>query len=159
MRIPPLVYLALISTCILFGCNEPETVASQMPEAPKTTYDSIIDYFNRRQHVKLNKSVTKLFVLAENGCLPCNKKYLELLKQNLSDTSAAFIIGASGNFFDVSDFKSSKNMFIDQSILETEYRLFHHSKVIYLKHQYVDTVITIDASQIEQQFEVIKNRR
>ncbi|MES2133961.1 MAG: hypothetical protein V4506_16535 [Bacteroidota bacterium] len=158
MRKLPIVYLALISTCFLFGCNEPETTASRSQEGTKTQYDSILDYFNTRQHLKLNESFTKLFVVTENGCMPCNKKFLNLVKENLADTSAAFVIGVSGNYFDIAELKSSKNIFMDQSILETGYQLFHRSKIIYLKHKNIDTIITIDARQIEEQFNIIKNR-
>ena len=91
--------------------------------------------------------------------MPCNKKFLNLLKQNLSDTSAAFVIGVSSNYFDISEIKASHTIFMDQSLLETEYRLFYQSKVIYLKNRQVDTIITIDASQIEKQFDIINNRR
>ena len=154
-----IVYLVLISLCLLSSCHQQETDIVTSVQGHNTSYDSILDYFKTRHHKKLEPSVRRIFVLTENGCLTCNKKFLSLLKHNLSDTSAIFIVGVSANYFDISGLDSSKQVVIDQSLLETEYPMLHQSKVIYLRNKQVDTIITIDVTQIDQQFEAINKRR
>ncbi len=153
-----IVCLSLISVFLLVNCKPSSSTNFLQNEKSLTGYDTLMSYFKERQKTSLSATATKIFVLTENGCMPCNKKFMELLKLNLKNPNSLFIIGAAGNYFDVFEFSGLTNVFIDQSLTETEYSILHQSKVIYLKGNKIDTVITITAKGIEEQFEVINNR-
>jgi hypothetical protein len=51
-----------------------------------------------------------------------------------------------------------KNVIIDKNISDTTLSIFNETKVIYFKNNKIDTVIDIEARQIENQFLIIKNR-
>ncbi len=153
-----IVCLSLISVFLQVNCKPSSSTNFLQNEKSLTGYDTLMSYFKERQKTSLSATATKIFVLTENGCMPCNKKFMELLKLNLKNPNSLFIIGAAGNYFDVFEFSGLTNVFIDQSLTETEYSILHQSKVIYLKGNKIDTVITITAKGIEEQFEVINNR-
>lgn len=125
---------------------------------PMSKYDSIVDYFKIRQKISLEVGITKIFVLTEKGCMSCNKKFMELVEENISNKSALILIGTDGSYLDVSKFTPSKRILVDQSLIETGYTVLHESKVIYLRNKSIDSIVTIDARQIQRQFEFIRSK-
>jgi hypothetical protein len=100
-------------------------------------------------------------VLTENGCVTCNKKFASLVETNLSNPSSLILLVAQGNIVNTKIFDGAKNVLFDQSVAETEYKIFSQSKVIYFRShdRGIDTIITIDARSIDRQFDIIHNRK
>lgn len=152
-------YLNLICSLaiLLFGnsCANQDTKNNYV----KDDYKAISNYFLQRHQIKLTDKITKLFVLTENGCHSCNKKFSDLVIENIENEKSLFIITATGNQIDMMPFETKrKNVIIDKNISDTTLSIFNETKVIYFKNNKIDTVIDIEARQIENQFLIIKNR-
>jgi hypothetical protein len=147
---------ALILILFFFGigCN------TEKAEEEKEEYAIIKKYFEERHQFNLNKDTKQIIVLSENGCVPCNKKFAAFISDSIDKGSSIILITASGARIDLSKFGvESENVFFDQNIYETAYQLFYESKIIFISGNSIDTIITLDARQIEQQFELILKRQ
>ena len=126
----------------------------------KSEVEKIKKFLLVKHKIKLSNKVNKIFVLTGYGCHSCNKKFSDLIQNNLQQENSFFIITANGNSIDLTPFLSfKKNLIIDNNIIDTTLNILNETKVIYFHNNVIDTIITIDAKKIENQFEIIKNRR
>lgn len=121
-------------------------------------YDSLKDYLRTRQNVQLDTSIEKIFVLKEHGCLPCKKKFTAIIDKNKFNSKAMIIIGISAKNLNLLNTELKKNSFVDTTLVESDYKMLQESKVIYLKNGTIDTVVTIGAKKIKEQFDYIQRR-
>ncbi len=142
--------LIVILGCL--GCGGDKT---------KTTdYKIVKKYFWERHNLRLNKDIKQVVVLSENGCVPCNTRFAEFILYGIKKSSSIILVTASGARIDLSKLdEENKNILYDQNITDTPYTLFNESKIIFINNNSIDTIITIDARQIEKQFELIKMRQ
>ncbi len=153
-----LTWLTYLSSLLLFACNvKPETPGT-LEKKTISAYDSILDYFASRQNKPLKSKFKALYVITEMGCVSCNKHFYELIKSKIKDPQALFLIQSNGVYLNLSGIDSLSNVYFDQSLLETDYKIFHQSKVIYFKDDKIDTIVTInDARLLEAQLDFIRN--
>ncbi|CAN5458766.1 hypothetical protein BH10BAC1_BH10BAC1_08660 [soil metagenome] len=143
-------FLIITATC---GCTSTNSVKEN------NCFDSIKKYFVERHNYNIESGIKKIFVITENGCVPCNKKLAELCSYSIHNNSCIMLITSTGTQVDISNFNpAEKNIFFDQNVTETPYEIFYTSKVIFIKNKAIDTIITLDAHQLEKQFEIIKTR-
>ena len=83
--------LILTVNYCLIGCSP---IASE-EENMSSQYDTIISYFKLRQRYDLKPTTRKIFVLTENGCETCNKKFSDLAETYLSDTTSLILMAIS----------------------------------------------------------------
>lgn len=150
-----MICLSCISIAFFTKCD----TNSITKQKSANCYDTILNYFSSRQKKEFDTSYKKLFVLTENGCASCNKNFLTLIKKNLSDKKSAFLFGSTASYIDSSNAEALGNVYIDQSLSETDYNVFHNTKVIFFKQNGIDTIINISAIDIQNQFEIISNRQ
>jgi hypothetical protein len=152
-----LAWLTCLSSLLLFSCNVKTDSKSTLEKKMISRYDSILDYFATRQNRPLKSKFNALYVITEMGCVTCNKQFYDLIKSKLKDPQALFLVQANGAYLNLSGLDSLSNVYFDQSLLETDYKIFHQSKVIYFKDAKIDTVVTInDARLLEAQLDFIK---
>ncbi len=128
--------------------------------AVKSDIEKIKNFLLVKHKIKLSNKVNKLFVLTSYGCHSCNKKFSELIQNNLQQENSFFIITANGNSIDLTPFLGFKNnLIINNSVIDTTLNILNETKVIYFKNNKIDTIVTIDARQLENQFQIIQNRK
>ena len=126
----------------------------------KDDYKEISIYLKKTHKINLNDNINKLYVLTENGCHLCNKKFSDLILEKINNDKSIFIITATGDQIDITPFEiKHNNVLKDRNIKDTALSIFNETKIIYFKNNKIDTIITIDASQIENQFEIICSRK
>ena len=126
----------------------------------KDDYKAISNYLLQTHKINLNDSIDKLFVLTENGCHSCNKKFSDLVLENINNDKSIFIITATGDQIDMTPFEiKHNNVLKDRNITDTALSILNETKIIYFRNNKIDTIITINALQLEHQFEIIHNRK
>lgn len=126
----------------------------------KDDYKAISIYLKQTHKINLNDNINKLYVLTENGCHSCNKKFSDLILEKINNDKSIFIITATGNQIDITPFEiKHNNVLKDRNITDTALGIFNETKIIYFKNNKIDTIITINALQLEHQFEIIHNRK
>ncbi len=125
---------------------------------PKTSYELISDYFKEQQNYKLTTGIKTVFVLSDDGCPPCNKHFSQLMIHHLNDSSAVFLIVASGTNIDLSEYTKAKSRVFYDKPENAKNILFNKSKAIFIKQQHIDTIINIDARGLDLQFEEMNQR-
>jgi hypothetical protein len=139
----------------LFLCN----CASPKETITDEKYKILSEYFYEKHHVNLNKDIKKVLVLTEKNCMGCNAHFSKFIANQINDQSCILLVAASGTMVDISAFTTQQynNVFFDEAAAETN-ELFSDTRAILLKNNAVDTIISVKAQQIEQQFAFIKSR-
>ncbi len=156
MKPSVIVYFVYLNFFVFCTCQNPTKKEDIQSQKVLTAYDSITNYFSNRQKKEFKSIYKKLFVISENGCSGCNKRFFELTKHFINDSTCCFLITAQGMYLDITKLGKSKHVYFDQSILETDYSFFHHSKFISINHQNVDTTLVLDARYLEDQLQFIR---
>lgn len=128
----------------------------------RTEYDTIRGYLRSRLDTDSINDVKRVFILAENGCIGCNKTLLNMALLEINSPESTIIIKNMGSIIDVSKFESDsiKNVIFDNSIPKIESdTLFSQSRFILLKHNKLDTILTINAQTLYQDMEYILHSR
>lgn len=95
-------------------------------------------------------SLRAVVVITEQGCLPCNRAFSNLIDTHLNDPSLLIWVSAMGTSLDISAFKANPKQVIwdyDQTMQRSG--LIDGSGVILLRGGAVDTVITLDARSLD----------
>lgn len=146
------IYILLCS--ISYSCNYTNNDTEN-----RSDLKNIKDYFKNTHKVQLSTKISKLFVLTEEGCIPCNKKFSEIVSDELNNEKTIILIAASGMRVDISGFKNGKNVYFDNQINFSQNPAFINSKVIYFKENTIDTILNIEAKDFENIVELIRKRR
>jgi hypothetical protein len=116
------------------------------PQQTKKTndYKLILNYLKEYHNVQSLNNFKRIFVLTENGCSSCNKKFSKLMLDQVCDSSSLFLIFTSGTRVDISKFIEKKNnIYFDSNLSTFNNNLFDSTSIIYLKNNSIDTIITI----------------
>lgn len=99
----------------------------------------------KKINIELNSNITTLFILTDNECYSCNKKFSILLKEKINDKNSLIILNSKGLIYDISEFKNKQNvMKINNSDL-----FFQKSKIIKLKDNNIVSEIPINIKTID----------
>jgi hypothetical protein len=112
-------------------------------------------YISNNFKQDISNKYNKIYVLTEQGCLPCNTKFTKFVANKINEDSTLIIVNASGVYVDISEFLDKKEniFFTKQSSNDS---LFNTSKILFLKNNQLDTIIYINPSKLQSQFEYIE---
>lgn len=129
--------LFLILFLVVIGCD-----------FHKNKYGKEISLLKNLKEINITDKTSKIFILSENQCLPCNKRFSKLMAENLKDENSIFVINATGNLIDISSFKefNSKRVIF---IKKYENDFFNVTKLIKLKNKEIDTIIDISYENVD----------
>lgn len=122
------------------------------------SYEELASYFKEKQGYTLTEHTKRIFILNDEGCMPCNKHFSELMTENLDDSTSLFLILASATNIDLSEFAKLKHRVFYDRPENIKTKVFDKSGLIFLRHKAIDTIISIDARQLELQFKTMKAR-
>jgi hypothetical protein len=140
-----LIYCVLINI-LLFSCAKRQN-----------DYEKITQYFQTK-NIELKNGYSRIIVLTDNGCPSCTKSLARATEYSAQDTATLWLITSLGNSIKIDDYIHKKNVVIDWQMNEKELPIFSETKIIYLKTNDIDTIINIDAYELEEQLEYIKER-
>jgi len=136
-------FLLLIFSFLLFSCSN---------NSVKKEFEEIENYFNQTHNYQIDQNCKAIFVLTSRGCVSCNKYFSKFMLYNSYDNDVVYLIKASKNVIDLSEFKDYKGVVF----YDTEYQeIFENSKIIFLKNKEIDTIIAIEPQIILNNFKGI----
>lgn len=125
---------AVAITLLLGGCQE------QGVDRPAQLEKLILD---SGKNVRLN-DLRAVFVLTEDGCLPCSKAFSGILEEHLDDTTCLFWVSALGTGLDITPYRSTGERVIwDYDDRLRASGILLGSGAILLKSGQIDTIIPI----------------
>lgn len=97
--------------------------------------------------------------LTERGCLRCNKVFVDVVEPELTNERVAIVVAASGLKLDISPFIADSNRVIwDYEKGFERTGGLRTSGVLFLRNGEVDTVLTLDALELNDQLKYIATR-
>lgn len=92
--------------------------------------------------INISDITNSIFILTDNECINCNKKFSKLLQDEIDNPKSVIIINSSGLLYDISSFKNKKNVII----IKSDNKIFNTTKIIKVKNKAIikETVITAD---------------
>ncbi|MDD4218112.1 MAG: hypothetical protein PHZ24_12360 [Bacteroidales bacterium] len=148
-------YFTLISFIFLLlsSCkNNTNTVA-------ESEFDVICTYFKNTFDFQIDSNYDKLIVISDRGCPNCNKNFMKFCLSYLDNENSIILITANSSSMDLTDAIASKgNVFFDYELNTSELNTFSSSRIIYFKNNSIDTMVIIDAYDIESQFDYFYER-
>jgi hypothetical protein len=127
----------------------------------KVTINNQILTSFRQNGLKIDKNTEGVFILDDEGCLACNRIFSQTISNLLDNDNIKFVIAANGNKVDISLFlekKNSSNVLMDRNKTILTSSKLEHSTIVFLHNNQIDTVITINAQDLENQMGIVKNR-
>lgn len=153
MQFSKLISLLFLLLPVFISCNnENKKVDSQ--------FNSLDNYFRTNHDYIISEKIDKIAVVTQNGCPGCNANFANFTLTNLVNDSTIILVTSNGTGIDISGFRQiGSNVFFDENINESnDLGLFAESGVIFLKSRKIDTIITIEAESVYEQFSQILNR-
>lgn len=113
---------------------------------------------------KISQNISRLIFITDEGCPNCVISFSQFILNNVENykQNSLVFINSSGTNVDIDTFKALKNKNI---IISEDYpmesKLLPRLGIVYLKKgtQEIDTIISIEASQIKKQFKFILQKR
>lgn len=101
-----------------------------------------------------------IFVLTEEGCLPCNRSFGEIIENHLEDSTCLIWVTAMGTGLDISAYRSNeKHVIWDYEDRMRAVGILKGSGVILLQDGRIDTVIQIgNARTVTASLNYLSNR-
>ena len=103
-------------------------------------------------------SIESILVLTERGCPSCNRSFALFTKQHASHPNSINIISATGGQVDISPFFKAKDTYFDFNQNFQKTGLSEESCTIFLKEGRIDTIVKIQAQEIEGTFDYLAER-
>ena len=124
-------------------------------------FEHLEKYFKEVHKFKLDNSINKIVVITEGtGCPSCDRAFANTTLENLQNNNTIFLVIAKGSLIDIQPFLNlEKNCFFDWQLNYKEYPEFTKSKVIYIKNNEIDTIITIKSELLFEHLEYIRNKK
>lgn len=153
-----LIFISIVSVCIsLTSCDSQQ--APSVDSSVKNDYQFLLDYFKTRHNYTLDNETKQLFILTEKGCPTCNKQFAQLMAKHLNSSNTLFLINAEGNRFDTTPFlqkEEAKNILWENPAFAAKSALLSSSKVIYLKGDKIESIISLTADSLSSQMAQIE---
>lgn len=140
-----LIYRLFIGGVLLFllGCRE----------VPNPEQEALARLFATES---INSdSIKALIVLTERGCSGCNVRFSYFALRYINKGDKLIVMKASGVVFDVGPYQQAYNVIFD---LNNRFGFPDTTSVYLLGHQQLDSVIRIDAFNLDQSMQWLENR-
>lgn len=125
---------------------------------PKHTSKSLLDYA-KEQNIEIKSTTKAVFVLSNIGCITCNRAIFNLAADYLNQEGVQYIVTANGGLLDIRPFLEAKNVSFDKKQIIHNKELIKSSGVFFLnERQDIDTLVNIEAKDIQKSLEYIKQR-
>lgn len=104
------------------------------------------------------KGTKAAVVLSEEGCMQCNKAFGQWMAAHIEDPRYFFIIEAIGTRVDISPFEgASQRTYWDRDQGFQSLGLLEGSGAIFFKEDRIDTIVKLDALQLNAQIQFIED--
>lgn len=117
-----------------------------------STYEQINQFLKTENNIEL-KSFDHLVVINEmGGCLTCSARFSELMTEHIKNKSILFLICSSGIKIDISAYinQEADNIVYDFRNKFASLNIINHGSIISLVGEKIDTIIAIDASNLDE---------
>lgn len=152
---PTHVFGLIVSIGLVFSSCNDATPTSAMAN----DFEQLQSYFKTRHNYALSDSIRQIFVVSEKGCVSCNKNFAELTAKYINEPHTVVLISAEGSRVDVTPFLEERNnIFWENPASIASNHLLNKTSLICLSKNKVDTIITINADGIQEQFGFVKQR-
>ncbi len=120
----------------------------------------LLDSIKSLPNFHLSDSTQTVIVIADNSCIPCNQHLAKLVTRFLSDPRVTYVIAAHADRIDLENFMDSvrQNVYWDRKFELQNKTGLTTSSVLFLKNDHVDTLIEINAQELEGQTNYIMKR-
>lgn len=142
-------FLWMILWCSVEGCSSKENARlASLKEALKEQYG-----------VKLDKGITRIYVLNDLGCGSCVSSLANYVASYVDGEHSLVIINSRGINIDLEAFEQKKktnpNIVISHTVLNDESNPFAFAGAIFLKEEKVDTIVNIQEGDVMQSLQYI----
>lgn len=123
------------------------------PSRPKDAVSLKMDELIHRYRGNMDlDSLRAVMVITEEGCVPCSRAFSALVADHMDDPKVLFWVSAQGMSLDISTFKAHPGRVIwdDDHALQRS-GILEGTGAIMLHDGEVDTVISVDANNLEAQ--------
>lgn len=129
------------------------------PSSPgKEKYDALCSYIGKLDSTVNLEDYTKIFLLTDDGCTTCNSAFARFLTTQLADSNSLVLIAADGSRIDISAFSEKNGRTLwDGSDRLGQIEGIRGTGAILLGTYSVDTVISINAAELESQLAYLSN--
>ncbi len=141
-------YTFLISLILVFltSCQE------------QTESDKFFDYTSE-QNIEIKPETQAVFIVSNIGCSSCNQTFCNFSQAYLNQKSVQCIFTGNGGMLDIRPFLSAQNVSFDKKQIIHKKGIIKSSGVFFLdKDKKIDTLINIEAKDIQQSLEYLKER-
>jgi hypothetical protein len=144
----------VIGLTIFFSC------ANHSVKTPENQFKVLEKYFAVNHKFQLNKNISEILILSDQGCITCNKSFANILSQRINNPHLLLVITASGNAVDLSKFieNKSENIFYDYKAEVSDLLNLKGSGIISISDQKVDTIIVLDAIHLKANLDYFISR-
>ena len=101
----------------------------------------------------ISDSVQKIIIISEQGCHSCNKTLYDFFQSNKKNPNCYYIINALGTVLDLSEVKNNNDK--NFKLLNSKDKFFNETKIIMINNKKIDTIIKINAQEINAQISYI----
>ncbi len=142
--------IAFLNLIFLISCQSKE----------EREYNHYANYFKKEHQFLITDKINSIFILTENGCLPCNRKFSNLLSELKNKDSTLILIMASGTMVNISifDLYPKNVIFAKNANSEKYYEFLQETKAIFISKNKIDTTLVLEAQNLESQFSEIGKR-
>ncbi len=141
-------YLMIFLGSLLWSCSG----------SSNSEFEQLADSLKREYDINLGTQVQRILVLTEEDCPSCNVYFAKAIIKYVDDPNSIIIANASGSRVDLSALiqveKAVNNVYIARTY-NKQNSFVNKTKVIYLVNSKIDTVVTINARELESQFKYI----
>jgi hypothetical protein len=123
-------------------------------------YKKIDNYLSTHFKQYDSKENNCLFLLTEQGCIPCIKEFAKLIKDYKNKQNTYIVICADGGIVDISPFINDStliNIYNDAKFVFSK-EILPFFSAIFLKKERIDTIIEIKALALQGIFTFIKEK-
>lgn len=122
--------------------------------------NNILDQLGQLPGFKRSPDAKAVIIISDNSCIPCNESFSDFVANLLNDHAVQFVIAAHADHLDLTPYVNSsrKDIVYDTKSFLIKNKVIKSSTVIFTKNGIVDTTITIDAKQLNDQLSYIKSR-
>ncbi|MBW3517827.1 hypothetical protein [Flavobacterium sp. NKUCC04_CG] len=121
-------------------------------------FEQLADSLKREYGIQLDSQIQRILVLTEEDCPSCNSYFAKAVIKYVDDPHSIIIANASGSRVDITALiqaeKAVNNVYVARTY-NKQNSFVNKTKVIYLEHNKIDTVVTINARELERQFKYI----
>lgn len=105
-------------------------------------------------------STKAIFIIDDQACPSCNKKFALFCKQFLNSKNTIVIVTAHPSSLDLSDYieNTHENVFFDKQQLFIQSELVRISTAILYTNKQIDTILPMDATILESNIDFVTNK-